>query len=133
MEKEFEVDFKEHSPEDYPLWYDQFAKLPEKAKKDIAHTALKRIASTKPEMADFIRKMRCELVGLCPRIEYILADEREGETDVTWVHGFSIPTLLYWCKEGKFGFFVNANLDYNDTVLNKVNGNKRQSLKGFTA
>jgi hypothetical protein len=72
-------------------------------------------------------------VGVTPRIVYTLADSSDGESlDVSWIHSFSMTTLLFWCDQGQFGFFVNPNLDFNETVLNKVKGNPKTSLKGFT-
>lgn len=126
----------EHSgdPNDFPLWYKQFSELDEKKRKKFAELALKRVKAAKPEAYEFIQKFRCELVGISPNISYaLIKDEGPDSLSVTWVHGFSMPTLLYWCKQGGFGFFVNANLDYNDTVLNRVEGNKVDpTIKGFT-
>jgi len=127
-----EYNDSEHTPNSVAPWYDQFTKLSDGKRSLIAKTALRNLEEAKPEVADFIHKYKCELVGLQPRVEYALFDSRAGDTDVSWVHSFSMPTLLYWSKKLKLGFFVNANLEYNDTVLNKVKGNKKQSLQGFT-
>lgn len=121
-------------PTEMAPWYEQFLKLSEKKREEICKTALKRIQESKPETYQFIKKYGCELVGICPSISYCLLDKSQGDTDVTYIHSFSMPTLLYWCSEGQFGFFVNANLDYNDTVLNRVKGNQvDKSIKGFTS
>jgi len=133
--QDVEVEYKEtdHGPDEYAPWYQQFMKLSDGKKALMGKMALQNLIEAKPDLADFIHKYKCEIVGLQPRIEYALFDKREGETDVTWVHSFSMPTLLYWSKTLEIGFFVNANLKYNDTVLNTVNGNRKQSLRGFTS
>jgi hypothetical protein len=129
-----EVDYEESTdPHEIALWYQQFVNLPEKKRKEIAEKAMMKIQDAKPDTYQFIKKFKCELVGVSPRIEYSLVDRREGDLEGTWIHSFSLPTLLFWCPDGKFSFFVNANLDFNDTVLNRQKGNKKQQLKGFTA
>lgn len=120
-------------PTEFPLWYKQMMKLPQKKRQDIVNVAMVRIKETKPETYKFIKEHRCRVVGLCPAIEYALVDKSEGDIDVTWIHGFSLPTLLFWHPKGDFGFFVNANLKYNDTVLNKIKGNNvDKNIRGFT-
>lgn len=130
-EDEFEIDDKT-PPEDLAPWFKQFLKLDTKKREAFAQKVMDRLYSEKKEAYEFIRKFNCELVGISPRIVYTLVDAPDGELDVTWIHSFSMPTLLFWCKQGGFGFFVNPNLNYDDTVLNKVKGNKQQSIKGFT-
>lgn len=133
--REVEVDYDESKivPDAYAPWYEQFMQLSQSNREKIAKEAMRRIENEKPEVAYFLEKVGYELVGIQPRVEYALITETKGDPiDVTWIHSFSMPTLLFWCKQIKAGLFVNANLDYNDTVLNKVSGNKRQSLRGFT-
>ena len=133
-EDEMVIDTKESAdPTEFPLWYQQFMKLDEKKRKEITKTALERIKQSKPDAYYFITRFKCKLVGVTPQIAYALDSSKEGDTEVTWIHGYSMPTLLYWCPAGRFGFFVNANLDYDETVLNSVKGNKKQGIKGFTA
>lgn len=137
-----EVDFEDDNtieldesadPSELAPWYKQVLQLPEKKRLEISEIALRRVKEAKPEAYNFIKKFNCHLVGLCPSIDYTLLKKSDGDLDVTFIHAFSMPTLLYWCADGGFGFFVNANLDYNDTVLNRVSGNKRDdSIKGFT-
>lgn len=129
-----DVKMSEGDPSDFPSWYKQFLELSDSKRKQIADTALKRVKEAKPEAYEFIKKFRCELVGISPSLMYALVSSKDGDASVTWVHGFSMPTLLYWCRQGGFAFLVNANLDYNDTVLNRVEGNKvDRAIKGFTA
>ena len=120
-------------PTEFPLWYKQLMQLDEKRRKEIVVKALERIKEAKPATYKFIKENKCKVVGLSPAIEYALIDKAEGNLDVTWIHGFSLPTLLLWHPAGEFGFFVNANLKYNDTVLNKIKGNKvDKNIRGFT-
>lgn len=129
------IEFDEDAdPSELAPWYKQFMKLDEKKRRHIAESALLQVKVAKPEMYQFIKKFGCKLVGITPRIEYACLNKGDGDLDVTYIHSFSMATLLFWCDAGKFGFFVNANLDYDDTVLNRVKGNKKdRSIKGFTA
>jgi hypothetical protein len=114
-------------------WFDQFLKLSDSKRRQIIDRLKGQIKAKKPEAYNFIKNTDAKLVGVMPQVSYALRDSKENDGDITWVHGFSMCTLLFWCEKGGFGFFINPNLDYNDTVLNKVEGNRKQSLKGFTA
>lgn len=120
-------------PSEFPPWYVQFIKLSDDKKKAIVDRAMAQIKEAKPDLYSFIRKFKCQLVGVQPNLQYALTSARDGNTEVTWVHAFSLPTLQFFCPEGKFGLFVNANLDFNDTVLNHIEGNRSQKVRGWTA
>ncbi len=116
-------------PQDLAPWYEQFLKMSPGMKASITKKAIVNVKKQKPETYEFIKKFRCKLVGITPRVEYALLNK----DPMTYVHSYSMPTLLYWCPRGKFHFSVNVNLDYNDTILNKVAGNRKdKSIKGFT-
>lgn len=132
-EIEVEIDHAE-DPTKLPLWYEQLMKLDEKSREHVKNVALQRIKASKPQTFDFIKRFKCELIGISPRVEYVLLKEADGDIDVTFVHAYSMPTLLFWCPEGEFHFSVNANLKYNDTVLNEVQGNKiDRKIQGLTS
>ena len=119
---------------EYPPWYKQFLNLDEADRQEIYKIAMKRIEKEKPDTYKFIKKFRCKLIGISPRAEYSIVGEKEGEVNVTFVHAYSMPTLLFWCPAGEFHFSVNANLKYNDTVLNKIKGNKiDKNIRGLTS
>lgn len=132
---EVEVEVDENTdPSEYPLWYKQYLKLNEDERKKIESIAMKRIKEAKPESYAFIKKFRCKVVGITPRTEYSLVLDSEGEANVTYVHKYSMPTLLFWCPQGQFHFSINANLKYNDTVLNDIKGNKiDKNIRGLTS
>ncbi len=139
MKKQFEIDDdvidvdENADPAEFPPWYQQLMKLSNDKRREIIGKALKRIQAVKPETMKFIKDGKCRLVGIAPAVEYTLADKKDGEIDVTFVHGFSIPTLVFWHPQGKFAFMVNANLEYDDTVLNKIPGNNvDREIHGFT-
>jgi hypothetical protein len=121
-----------HGVTDYAPWYKQLTKLDDQKRKEIIQKTLLQIKESNSDMYKFIKNNSCELVGICPEISYVLCDTKEGDTKVTFVHGFSMPTLLFWCERAKFAFFINPVLEYNDTVLNKQRGNKPEKLQGFT-
>jgi hypothetical protein len=132
--EELSVDYIDNrDPSDFPPWYEQFMRLSDDKKKVIVERALEQIKEAKPEVYKFIKQFKCRLVGVQPNVQYALASSKEGNAEVTWVHAFSLPTLQFFCPEGKFGFFVNANLDHDDTVLNHIKGNKTQKVRGWTA
>lgn len=127
-----EIPSDEFNPTQFAPWYQQLMNLDEKSRRQIVAVALKRIQDVRPETYRFIKKFGCKLVGITPSLEYTLTKAHEGELDITFSHAFSMPTLLFWCPAGKFFIQVNANLEYNDTVLNKIKGNKKQSIRGAT-
>lgn len=120
-------------PHEVALWYDQALKLDDKKRLAQVRMAMRQIKQSKPDTYEFIQKFNCKIVGIIPRVEYALTGQ-DGKQDlnVTWIHSFSQPTLLFWCEKGGFGFFVNAVLDYDNTILNNIKGNPKNSLKGFT-
>jgi hypothetical protein len=122
----------EFNPGSFAPWYEQLMLFEEKKRLAICRTALKRLKENRPETYQFIKDGRCKLVGIAPSIEYTLVEKSEGDLDVTFSHAFSMPTLLYWHPKGKIAILVNANLEFNNTVLNKVRGNKSESIRGFT-
>lgn len=135
MSTEIDVEVDENAdPSDYPLWYKQYLKLDESQRKEIHKIALKRLKEAKPDAFKFVQKFGCKLVGITPRTEYSLVSEKDGEVNVTYVHKYAMPTLLFWCPQGEFHFSINANLKYNDTVLNEVKGNKvDREIRGLTS
>ena len=133
VEVEYNLDHDTNITE-YPDWYKQYLDLGEKDRKEILRIALNRVKKAKPDTYNFIKKFKCELIGITPRTEYSLVSERDGEVSVTFVHAYSMPTLMFWCPAGQFHFSINANLKYNDTVLNAVQGNKiDRKIRGLTS
>lgn len=127
-----EANYREIDPTSYPLWYQQLFSFDDKKRKQIIVSLLKSIEEAKPEAFEFIKKNECKLVGLMPRVEYALMSSKEGDTGCTWIHAFSQYTFVFWCENGGFGLFINPVIEYNDSVLNKIPGNTKQSIKGFT-
>jgi hypothetical protein len=101
------------SCEHQPPWYNQLIRMDEKTRLKAAESALEKIKKAKPDTYEFLKKFDMELVGFMPNVAYTMPDDSEDALNVTYVHDFSQSTLLYWCKKGGFGIFVNASLDYN--------------------
>lgn len=121
------------SPSELPSWYKQFIDLPEKTRKLIVSRAWDHLNETKPDTYEFLKGQRCKLVGVAPSVAYALCKEKDGDIDVTFIHSFSIPTLLFWHPAGEFAILVSANLKYDDSVLNKIRGNRHdKDIRGFT-
>lgn len=131
-EHDIKFSVKERAPDVLPAWYEQFLRLSSKKRSEISEKVLALIKKNNPEAYGFIKNAGCKLVGITPRIVYALIDESKGDIDVSWIHSFSMATCLFWCEKGKFGFFINPNLRYDETVLDQVKGNSKNSLKGFT-
>jgi hypothetical protein len=127
-----EVNFNTN-PNRYPDWHWQLLSLPEKNRQKIISRIMNNLKEAKPDCYEFIKKFSCQVVGIQPRVEYVLGDESNGgDMNVTYVHTFSMPTILFWCPEGGFGFFVNPNLMYDDSVINHTANNPKKLIKGFT-
>lgn len=75
------------------------------------------------ELVDFLLN-DCEFVGFTPNISYIMANGSKEERESIWVHPFSVPATLFKVKGKPLLIVANANLDYNDTVLSKIEHNK---------
>lgn len=133
-EKEVEIEVDPNTdPSEYPIWYKQYLRLDEKARQEIHKKAIDRIKTAKPQTYQFIKKFKCQVIGITPRTEYSLINEKDGDNNVTFVHKYSMPTVLFWCPSGDFHFSVNAVMKYNDTLLNKVSGNKvDKNIRGLT-
>lgn len=128
----FDIKMADVEPGDLPLWYQQFIKFDDKKKSEAIEKTISMIKAKNPELYSFIRQYRCVLVGVMPMVQYNLPDCKHGDGDTTWIHGFAVPTLIYWHPKGKFSFFANPILRFDETVLNEVGGNPRQNIKGFT-
>lgn len=96
-----------------PPWFKQLTELDEPFRKNAVAQALARIKESKPDAYKFITENRCELVGFIPNVVYTMPHDEEDNLDVKYLHDFSQYTLLYWCKQAGFGFFINASLKYN--------------------
>lgn len=104
---------KKISCENQAPWYSQLIRMDETKRIEAVDKALDKIKRAKPEAFKFIEDFRCELVGFIPNVSYTMPNAKEQSLEVTFVHDFSQGTLLYWCKQGGFAFFINAGLDYN--------------------
>jgi len=101
------------SCENQPLWYKQLFKLPESKRIEIQKKALELIKEGKPDAYEFITKFKCKVMGFAPNLTYTKPDNSEGYLDVNFVHPFSQPTLLFWCENGGFAFYINVSLGVN--------------------
>ena len=133
--REIEIDvYTPGDPMELPAWYEQYLELDSSGKKAVLSNALRMLKKGNPDTYEVLMKEGWKLVGLTPHIAYAADPRRESREDqsTTWVHGFTIPTLVFWHDDFSAGLFVNANLRYNDSVLNHLPGNSRESIKGFT-
>lgn len=107
---------KRVSCENQPSWYKQLFDMPEEKRKRAEESALERIKRSKPETYEFIRNFKCKLVGFIPNVTYTAVDSSRVDTKFNFVHDFSQTTLLYWCEQGGFSFFVNSSLQFTDDM-----------------
>ncbi len=119
-------------PGDAPIWYQHFLRFKDPKKNEEIKKAMQLLKKHKPETYKFIQASKCELVGIMPLVSYNLPTAKGDEGDVTWFHGFAVPTLLFWHPEGEMGLFVNPILKYNDSIINHQKGNEKESISGFT-
>lgn len=118
--------------DDPVLWYIQQENFDSDKLKQNYEKAFTLINNSKRDTAAFIRTYRPDFLGFVPRIEYTMVTDDLTDVNTVWIHPFSLPTLLFWSHQGGFAFFVNANLDHNESVLAKVAGNRLNPLRGFT-
>lgn len=105
------------SADEVPPWFRQLIHMDEKHRQKAVDSALKKLKEAKPDAYAFIKDNDCELIGFIPNISYTLPFNEDGNLDVKYLHDFSQYTLLYWCKQAKFAFLVNASMDYNANGL----------------
>jgi hypothetical protein len=105
------------SCENQPKWYKQLLKMDEETRKRAVEFTLSKIKEAKPDAYKFIEQFNLELVGFMPNLSYTMPDDGEGNLAVTFVHDYSQYTLLFWCKQGGFGMFINPSLNYNANGL----------------
>lgn len=91
-DKGIEIKVTESShPYDDPVWYKRMLKWPKeekiKAAKDIADKL--KFSSISGTM---------NLVGISPKVAYIMVDGSSSENSFLWVHCFSMTTLVLWNK-----------------------------------
>jgi hypothetical protein len=101
---------------DQPLWYKQMFKVDESKRVAMQKAAITLIKQSKPEAYEFISKFKCKLVGFMPNVVYTMPDDSKGALQVNFVHKFSQYTLVYWCEQGGFAFFINASLKFDDEM-----------------
>ena len=82
-----------------------------------------KITKENEEMVEYLLN-DAEFIGFTPNISYIMPKGGKEELDNLWVHPFSVPTLLFKVKDKPLLIVANANLDYNDSVLSKIEHNK---------
>lgn len=104
------------SCENVPPWYEQLIRFDESKKEIAAKLALDKIKKAKPDAYKFITANKMKLVGFMPNVAYNMPDDSKDALDVTFIHDFSQYTLLYWCEDGGFAFFINASLKFDDDM-----------------
>ena len=80
-----------------------------------------------------------EVIGMATNINYLLVDGDSEESKYIYVHPFSTPTILVKMKNIPCLILVNPNLDYNNSMLHRIEYNKyvellndMKSLKGIS-
>ena len=70
-------------------------------------------------------KNNSQFIGFATNISYIMENSKhEEELESIWVHALSQPSLLYKVKGLPVLIVTNPNIDYNNSVLNKIDGNE---------
>ena len=80
---------------------------------------------------------KSELIGIAPNVSYMMVKGDQEELESMWVHAFSVPTLLLKVKDTPILIMANANLEFNDSVLTKIEHNEyhkelMKTLKRYT-
>lgn len=83
------------------------------------------------EGTDFINYLKQEgqFVGFATNMTYVMENSKyDDELESIWVHPLSEPSLLYKIKDMPILIVTNPNIEYNDSVLNKIEQNKYNKL-----
>ena len=119
-------------------WVRDLLSFPVSARKKVRRIILKGILNFKKgkpsqEANEFIDglKKNGQFIGFATNVSYVMEDSpNDEELNALWVHPFSEPTLLYKLKGLPVLIVTNPNIEYNDSVLNKIdNNNFNKELK----
>jgi hypothetical protein len=113
-------------------WVKDLLNFPVSARKKVRKMVLdgiKNFKKGKPskEAEEFLELLKQEgqLVGFATNITYVMESAKyDDELESIWVHPLSEPSLLYKIKDMPILIVTNPNIEYNDSVLNKIEQNK---------
>ncbi len=113
-------------------WVKDLLSFPVLARKKIRRLVLKGILNFKKgkpseEAIELIEglKKNGQFIGFATNISYVMENSPyDDELDSLWVHPLSEPSLLYKLKGLPVLIVTNPNIEYNDSVLNKIEYNK---------
>lgn len=113
-------------------WVKDMLSFPVSARKKIRRLTLDGILKFKKgkvskESQEFVDGLKAngQFIGFATNISYIMENAKyDEELDSIWVHALSQPSLLYKLKGLPVLVVTNPNIEYNDSVLNKIENNK---------
>jgi predicted secreted acid phosphatase len=83
------------------------------------------------EATDFVNYLKQEgqFVGFATNMTYVMENSKYAdELESIWIHPLSEPSLLYKIKDMPILIVTNPNIEYNDSVLNKIEENKYNKI-----
>jgi len=83
-----------------------------------------KISKEGRQFVDYIQQ-EGEFVGFATNMTYIMENSKyDDEQESIWVHPLSEPSLLYKIKDMPILIVTNPNIEYNSSVLEKIEQNK---------
>lgn len=83
------------------------------------------------EATEFVNYLKQEgqFVGFATNMTYIMENSKHAdELESIWIHPLSEPSLLYKIKGMPILIVTNPNIEYNNSVLNKIEANKYNKI-----
>lgn len=93
------------------------------------------ITQKNSEIQNFLKNLKSEkdfdFIGFCPEISYIKESGPNDQLEAIWEHPFGSPTLLYKVKGLPALIITGPDIDFNDSMRNKIKSNSATRTKTY--
>lgn len=94
------------------------------------------VKSYDPDVMAFIKQLEkeqgFEFIGFSDQITYIKESGSKDQLEALWEHPFGSPTLLYKIKGLPALIIAGPDIEFNDSIRNKIPSNNREKTYGVT-
>lgn len=90
-----------------------------------------RIAQGK-KIKELVSQSNMDCIGVLESISYLKIDGASDELPYIWEHKAGNPGLLYYDKKSGAVLLVAPGINFNDSVINRFDENKKVNMRGIT-
>jgi len=88
------------------------------------------------EQGEIVKKLvsnsRMECIGILESVSYLKIEGDKDELPYIWEHKAGNPGLLYYDKKSGVVLLVAPGINFNDSVINRFDENKKVNMRGIT-